>query len=171
MKPSTTKTLYTLLGIGFVLEFLGHGILGLKGADTFTELVVGNYDKVLGATMSTDAATTVVNVIGVVDVVIAAIFLGLVVAARRDHPVAYSPLAMGLLGWGIVWGFLTALSRFTAVMNGAEIWDVIERGPNFMLPAALLYVIYRAREEGVPATAPGTRVELGERGGAAAPAR
>jgi len=172
MKLPTTKTLYTLLGIGFMLEFLGHGILGLKGSDTFTELVIGNYDKVLGGTMSADAATTIVNVIGGIDVVMAAIFLGLVVAARRDHPVAYSPLAMGLLGWGVAWGFLTALSRFTAVMNGAEIWDVIERGPNFMLPAALLYLVYRVRQQRVAATAPGPRVELGERGGGAAmPAR
>ena len=171
MKSSTTKTLYALLGVGFVLAFLGHGMLGLKGSDTFIDLVIGNYDKVLGGTMSTDAATTIVNVIGIVDIAIAAIFLGLVVAALCDHPAAYSPLAMGVLAWGVAWGFLTALSRFTAVMNGAEIWDVIERGPNFMLPAALLYIIYRVRQERAPAVARRARVELGERGSAAAPAR
>jgi hypothetical protein len=47
-------------------------------------------------------------------------------------------------------------------MNGAETWDVVERGPNFMLPAALVYLIYKAREdraaEGPPAPASG---ELG----------
>ena len=54
----------------------------------------------------------------------------------------------------MVWGFLTALSRFTAVMNGAEIWDVVERGPNFMLPAALVYMVYKVRQEGSPAEQP-----------------
>jgi uncharacterized membrane protein YuzA (DUF378 family) len=107
--------------------------------------------------MSADAATTIVNVIGAVDVVLAGVFLALVVAAWRNNAIAYSQLAMGLFGWAAVWGFLTALSRFTAVMNGAEIWDVVERGANFMLPAALVYLIYKAREdraaEGPPAPA------------------
>lgn len=145
MERSTIKTLYAILGIGLALTFLGHGILALKGFDTFVELVVDNYDKVLGASMSTDAATTIVNVIGVVDVVLAGAFIALVLAAWRDSPLAYSSLALGLFGWAVVWGFLTALSRFTAVMNGAEVWDVVERGPNFMLPAALIYLVYRVQ--------------------------
>lgn len=151
MSRTRTTNLYTILGIGVALAFLGHGILGLKGQDTFVELVTGNYDKVLGGSMSTDAATTIVNVIGVLDVVLAVAFLGLVVAARRDHPIAYSPAALGLFGYAMVWGFLTALSRFTAVMDGAEVWDVVERGPNFMLPAALVYLIYTAAESRKPA--------------------
>jgi hypothetical protein len=34
-----------------------------------------------------------------------------------------------------------------AIMDGAEIWDVVERRPNFKLPAALLYLVYNVREE------------------------
>lgn len=44
-----------------------------------------------------------------------------------------------------IWGFLTALSRFTATLNGADVWDVVERGPNYLLPAALVYGIYKIR--------------------------
>jgi hypothetical protein len=163
MSDKTRKTLYTLLGVGVALAFLGHGILGLKGQETFVALVTGNYDEVLGGSMSTDAATTIVNVIGVVDVVLAAAFLGLVVAARRENPIAYSTGALVLFGWAMVWGFLTALSRFTAVMDGAEVWDVVERGPNFLLPAALVYLIYTTaeRRKGARSESPDLAVPTG----------
>jgi len=146
MSKSTQKIVYAILAIGVGLAFLGHGILGIKGQETFVALVTANYDQVLGGTMSTDTATSWVNVIGIVDVVLAVAFFGLAFAAVREHRVAYSRLALGLFGWAIVWGFLTALSRFTAVMNGAEVWDVVERGPNYLLPAALVYLIYRTAE-------------------------
>jgi hypothetical protein len=147
LSRSTVKALYAILGVGVALAFLGHGILGLKGQESFVELVTGNYDKVLGGSMSGDAATTIVNVIGVVDVVLTVAFLALVGAALRDHEIAYSPIAIALFGYAMVWGFLTALSRFTAVMNGSEIWDFVERGPNFLLPAALVYLVYKVRED------------------------
>lgn len=154
MPRSILKVLYALGGTGVALMFLGHGILGLKSTDTFIGLVQGNYDKVLGGSMSTDAATTIVNVIGGVDVALAVLFLALVVAALRGSEIAYSPLAMGLFGWAAAWGFLTALSRFTAVMNGAEIWDFVERGANYLLPAALVYLVYQVRKERVPSVKP-----------------
>jgi hypothetical protein len=100
----------------------------------------------------------------VIDVALATAFLALVVAARREQAIAYSTVALGLFGWAMVWGFLTALSRFTAVMDGAEIWDVVERGPNFMLPAALVYLIYTTAESRKAAGAesrPGVRAPSG----------
>jgi hypothetical protein len=169
MSAKTAKTLYTILGIGVALAFIGHGVLGLKGEEKFVALVTGNYDQVLGGSMSTDAATSIVNVIGAIDVVLAATFLGLVVAARRENPIAYSPIALALFGWAALWGFLTALSRFTAVMNGAEIWDVVERGPNFMLAAALVYLIYTTAESRKRGSAE-SRAEVAPRGRAAATA-
>ena len=72
-------------------------------------------------------------------------FFGLAYAAfsGRDN-IAYSPIALGLFGWAIIWGFLTALSRYTAEdFAGIAIWDVVERGPNYLAPAALVYLIYR----------------------------
>lgn len=147
MIRSRATALYTIMGAGVALAFLGHGILGAKGQETFVALVTGTYDKVLGGTMSADTATTWVNVIGWIDITLAGAFVGLVVAAIRQHRIAYSPLAMGLFGWAMVWGFLTALSRFTAVVDGAETWNVVERGPNYLLPAAAVYLIYKTRQD------------------------
>jgi hypothetical protein len=145
-RSRTTTILYAILGSGVALAFLGHGILGAKGEDKFVALLTGTYDKVLGGTMSTGTATTIVNVIGGIDIALAVIFAGFVIAAIYRKAIAYSPLALGLFAWAALWGFLTALSRFTATLNGKEIWDVVERGPNFMLPAALVYGIYKIRQ-------------------------
>jgi hypothetical protein len=90
---------------------------------------------VLGGSTSNQAATTIVNTIGYVDITLAVVFLSLTISALRDQPIAYSPRATYLFGSAMVWRFLTALSRFTAVTNGKEVWDVVERGPNYFLPA------------------------------------
>lgn len=146
-RSRSTTILYSILGSGVALAFLGHGILGAKGQESFIELVTGTYDKLLGGTMSVDTATTWVNVIGWLDIALAAVFAALVIAAITRKAIAYSPLAMGLFAWAAIWGFLTALSRFTTVLNGSEVWDVVERGPNYMLPAGLVYLIYSIRKD------------------------
>src|SRR5918994_2028542 len=142
-----TTILYSILGSAVALAFLGHGILGAKGQESFVELVTGTYDKLLGGSMSVDTATTWVNIIGWLDIALAVIFAGLVVAAIAQKALAYSPVAMGLFAWAAIWGFLTALSRFTAVLDGAEVWDVVERGPNYLAPAGLVYLLYRIRKD------------------------
>jgi hypothetical protein len=142
-RSRSTTILYAILGSGVALAFLGHGILGAKGQASFIELVTGTYDKLLGGSMSEGTATTWVNAIGWLDIALAVVFAGLVVAAIAQNAIAYSPLAIGLFAWAAIWGFLTALSRFTAVLDGAEVWDVVERGPNYLAPAGLVYLIYR----------------------------
>src|SRR5215213_603937 len=146
-RSRSTTILYSVLGSGVALAFLGHGIVGAKGEEKFVALVTGTYDKLLGGSMSDSAATTFVNVIGWVDIALAVVFAGLVIAALTQKAIAYSPLAIGLFAWALAWGFLTALSRFTAVLNGAQVWDVVERGPNYMAPAGLVYLIYRIRKD------------------------
>ena len=146
-RSRSTTILYSVLGSGVALAFLGHGILGAKGNPKFGELVTGTYDKLLGGSMSESTATTWVNVVGWLDIALAVVFVGLVIAAIARKAIAYSPLAIGLFGWAAAWGFLTALSRFTAVLNGAETWDVVERGPNYLLPVGLVYLIYRIRKD------------------------
>jgi hypothetical protein len=144
MRRSRSITiLYSILGSGVALAFLGHGILGAKGQASFVELVTGTYDKLLGGSMSESTATTWVNVIGWLDIALAIVFAALVIAAIAQKAIAYSPVAIGLFAWAAIWGFLTALSRFTAVLDGAEVWDVVERGPNYLAPAGLVYLIYR----------------------------
>ena len=163
-----TTILYSILGSAVALAFLGHGILGAKGQESFVELVTGTYDKLLGGSMSVDTATTWVNIIGWLDIALAVIFAGLVVAAIAQKAIAYSPVAIGLFTWAAIWGFLTALSRFTAVIDGAETWDVVERGPNYLAPAGLVYLIYRIRkgestERPVPETIGGVAIGNGKR--------
>lgn len=147
-----TKILYGIFGTGVMLAFLGHGVLGAKGKESFIELVTGSYSEVLGGTMSASTAETYVNVIGWVDIALAAVILTLVYAAIREHPIAYSRVALGVFGWAAVWGFLTALSRFTAGFEGIAIWDVVERGPNYLLPAGIVYIVYKVRQERMPRT-------------------
>src|SRR5215213_743324 len=146
-RSRSTTILYSVLGSGVALAFLGHGIVGAKGEEKFVALVTGTYDKLLGGSMSDSAATTIVNVIGWLDIALAVVFAGLVIAAITQKAIAYSPVAIGLFAWAAAWGFLTALSRFTAVLNGAEVWDVVERGPNYTAPAGLAYLIYRVRKD------------------------
>src|SRR5215207_8836901 len=126
-RSRSTDILYSILASGVALAFLGHGILG--------------------ATVSDGTATTWVNVIGWLDIALAVVFAGLVIAAITRKAIAYSPLAIGLFAWAATWGFLTALSRFTAVLDGAETWDVVERGPNYLLPAGLVYLLFRIRKD------------------------
>ena len=145
-RTRSTNILYAILGSGVALAFLGHGVLGAKGEEKFVALVTGSYDKLLGGSMSDGTATTWVNVIGWLDIALAVVFVGLVAAALSKKAIAYSPVAIGLFAWAATWGFLTALSRFTAVLDGAEVWDVVERGPNYMLPAGIVYMIYRIRK-------------------------
>jgi len=146
-RSKTTTILYALLGTGVSLAFLGHGVLGAKAQDTFLELATGSYDKLLGGSMSQDTAVAIVNTIGWIDIALSVVFAGLVYAAIAGKKIAYSTPAMVLFGWAAFWGFVTALSRFTAELNGKEVWDVIERGPNFLLPAALVYLIYQVRKD------------------------
>lgn len=157
-RSKTTTILYGILGTGVALAFLGHGVLGAKGDETFLELVDGSYDKLLGGSMSQDTAVGIVNAIGWIDITLFVVFAGLVYAAIAGKRIAYSTPAMALFGWAALWGFLTAASRFTAELNGKEVWDVIERGPNFLLPAGLVYLIYHVRKDrpGVPVEAPET---------------
>lgn len=142
-RTRSTTILYAILGSGVSLAFLGHGILGTKSKESFIELVTGTYDNVLGSTMSASTAETWVNIVGWLDVTLAVVFAGLVVAAIAGKAIAYSTPAMILFGWAAVWGFLTALSRYTAEPDGIVVWDVVERGPNYLLPAGLVYLIYR----------------------------
>jgi hypothetical protein len=75
-----------------------------------------------------------------------------VAALTGRDSIAYSPVAMYLFGWAMVWGFLTALSRYTAGLEGIAVWDVVERGPNYLAPAALVYIVYKKMYSAAPAT-------------------
>ena len=97
-----------------------------------------------------DAVSGTVQAIGVFDLVVSAVLvlmlIGNILGTGRLYTLAYSRFAMVVYGWGALWGFLTAGSRVTAVGDFyPEVWDVVERAPNFLLPAALVYMVFQHR--------------------------
>jgi len=117
------KKIEWILRIGVAGEFLGHGIFAILGkADwiKWTEQLTG---------FSTEAATTFMLIVGVMDVILA-----LLVLVRPIRP---------LLLWMAFWGFWTALVR---PLVGLPIWDFIERFANWAAPLALYY-FYRTQDK------------------------
>lgn len=111
------KVLEWTLRIALFGEFLGHGIFAFRAVPNFQELMAG----ALG--ISTEAAAGILPVIGVIDFVVAA--LALVYPMRA------------VLLYAALWGLLTGLAR---PVSGKEIWDFVERWPNWGIPLALLLV-------------------------------
>lgn len=103
-----------VLRVAVAGEFLGHGIFSLQGKESFIELLTG-------AGLSHQAATTLLPIIGTVDITLAVVVL-------------VWPIRAVLL-WMAFWGFLTALARPIA---GEPVWDFVERWPNWGAPLALL---------------------------------
>lgn len=140
---TTFRRVYVLLGLAAIATFFGHAMWAVRGKDSFVELVTGSFDNLFGVTVGTDTATTMVKAIGGVDIFLSVLmavalvgFLSQNGALRRF---ALSPVMIGVWSWAILWGFTTGASR----MSGAgvwypEVWDLVERGPNFLVPAALL---------------------------------
>jgi hypothetical protein len=144
------RVIYTLLSIGVIGAFFGHGMWAVDGKDTFVLLFSGSLDNVLGVEVTTDTATTWVQAIGWFDLIVSvgmvAMLIGNIQAKGALYEFAYSKVAMVIYAWAILWSFATAASRVTAAGEFyPEVWDVIERAPNFMLPAALLYLVVQHR--------------------------
>lgn len=153
------KVFYSILGAGAVGTFLGHGMWAIDAKESFVGLLTGSLKNVFGYHLSDGTAATVVRVIGGVDIAVAALFALFIVGAIQGrgalYSAAYSRTAIVLAGWGVFWGFLTAFSRITAAETWyPEVWDWVERAPNFMLPAALLFTIVRHRTIDVPTHLP-----------------
>jgi hypothetical protein len=103
-----------ILRIGIFGSFLGHGIfaLGVKAGWIPYFTAVG---------LSESSATTLLPLIGIMDIVVAIMAL-------------VWPLRI-VLAWATVWGLWTALLRPIA---GEPIWDFVERWANWAAPLALL---------------------------------
>ena len=110
------KKMEWLLRIGVAGEFAGHGLLAIgKKAD---------WIKWISQMIHVDAATatTLLLLIGISDVIVAAIIL-------------FKPVKPVLL-WAAFWGFWTALVR---PLVGVGWLDFIERFANWAAPLALYY--------------------------------
>lgn len=151
----TFRRVYVLLGVAAIASWFGHAMWAVRGKDSFVELVTGSFDHVLGVTVGTDTATTIVKVIGGWDIFLSVLMALAVVGFLSSEGLlrrfALSPIMIGVWIWAIFWGFATGASR----MSGAgvwypEVWDLVERGPNFLVPAALLVMtLYLRRRETV----------------------
>ena len=105
-----------LLRVGVAGEFLGHGLLAVGGKADW----IGWISNMLKVETST--ATTLLLIIGIIDVILALIVL-------------FKPIKSVLL-WMAFWGFWTALVR---PLVGQSILDFIERFANWAAPLALYY--------------------------------
>ena len=116
----------------------------------FVDLLTGSLQNVLGINVSEANAANWVQAIGVVDVTLAillvAAIIGLFATNGGLKRLATSKLLVYIYAWGVFWGFVTAASRITAAgVFYPEIWDLVERGPNFLLPLVGLLVVLRLR--------------------------
>jgi len=109
-------TIFWLLRLACACEYLGHGAFGI-----ITKAAWVPYYGVVG--IPEPWAYRLMPVTGSVD-----IFLGFLVLLR--------PIRAALL-YMAVWGLWTALLR---PLSGEPLWETIERAPNYLVPAALLYL-------------------------------
>ena len=100
-------------------EFVGHGGFAVQGKAQW----IGWISKLTGA--GADTAASVLLLVGVLDLVVAALVL--------LHPVKPALL------WAAFWGFWTALVR---PLVGEPVWDFIERWANWGAPLALYLLLY-----------------------------
>jgi hypothetical protein len=152
---TTFRRAYLVLILAAMTSFFGHAMWAVRGEGKFVDLVTGSFDHVLGVTVGNGTATTIVNAIGGWDIflttLMAVAFIGFF---RNEGPLrrfALSPIMIGVWGWAILWGFATGAAR----MSGAgvwypEVWDLVERGPNFLVPTALLIMTLFLRRQEIP---------------------
>jgi uncharacterized membrane protein YphA (DoxX/SURF4 family) len=102
-----------ILRVAVSLEFIGHGMFGIIGKESWLA-----YYDVFG--ISEDAAWTMMPLTGAVDVT-----LGLLVLLRPTR---------ALIAYMAFWGLFTATLRPLADQG---IWELVERSYNYGVPAAL----------------------------------
>jgi hypothetical protein len=103
-----------ILRVAVSLEFIGHGMFGIIGKESWLA-----YYDVFG--ISEDAAWTMMPLTGAVD-----ISLGLLVLLRPTR---------ALIAYMAFWGLFTATLRPLADQG---VWELVERSYNYGVPAALL---------------------------------
>ncbi len=118
-----------LLRIGVAGEFIGHGLLAVGGKADWIMWI----SKIIP--VSTPTATTLLLLVGILDVIMA-----LIILVKPVRP---------LLLWMAVWGFWTALVRPIVMYLGVSNvgWlDFVERSANWAAPLALYY-FYKSKKE------------------------
>lgn len=118
MVMSNEKRIGWVLRIAVTGEFIGHGVFALQGKADW----VGWFAKF--GVSNTQTATTLLFIIGLIDLVLA-----LLVLIKPMRPVIL---------WMVIWGFWTSLLR---PIVGLPIWDFVERSANWGAPLALYFLL------------------------------
>ena len=113
-RPFSARNIHYTLLIASILCFIGHGAFGI-----ITKPIWCNYFAVFG--IGHDLAYRLMPVLGTVDILMG---LSLLIYPTR-----------AVLGWLVVWGFVTASLR---PLSGEPFAEFIERAGNFGAPLALL---------------------------------
>jgi hypothetical protein len=150
MSYRTFKRAYLLLAVGVFLGFFGHGAwAAFENFEKFRGLLSDSLNNVFGTstTIEDGGIVAAVYAIGWVDILFSLGVLLLGIGVYKGHGAltrfASSRIVMAAYMGAIFWGFTTAAARMTAAGEFyPEVWDLVERGPNFMLPAALLFLTF-----------------------------
>jgi hypothetical protein len=114
-----------ILRVALALVFAVHGLEALKAHPEFVDLVISSAANLFGVRVSERTVTLALDVIGILDLAVAAGIL------FRPHP--------AVLWWAAFWGALTALSRVTAYGLGAYP-EVLVRMTHALAPVALWWL-------------------------------
>jgi hypothetical protein len=124
-----------ILKFSLALVFAVHGLEALRAHPEFVDLIISTTSRLPGMRVSERTATQALQVIGVVDLVVATAILA------RPHP--------AVLWWAAFWGTATALSRMTAYGFGAYP-EVLVRTAHVLAPLALLLLARTANPAKLP---------------------
>lgn len=123
-EPFGEAQVILLLRVSLAFVFVTHGAEALMHYPRFIDLIIGSGGNLLGWRVTESQATSLLTVIGWVDVVV-----GIAILIR--------PLP-ALLWWMAIWGLVTALSRMTSL--GWDAYrDVLIRATHFVVPFVLVW--------------------------------
>lgn len=121
------KKIEWILRIGVAGEFLGHGVLAIMGKQDWINWI----NQLTG--IETSMATTLLLIVGVMDVLLA-----IIVLVKPIRPI---------LLWMAFWGLFTAFIRPLVNDFSFTSWlDFIERFANWAAPLALYYLLQKKSE-------------------------
>jgi len=156
LKKSTswrTSPAVFILRLATAAVFFSHGLLCLKGDGRFIDYIIGTGRHLAGLNIAESSALAAMQIIGWVDMILAGALLLLphpIFLPRRLFPtpkpnsILRHHLIPSILIWMAFWGFITALSRMTALgfkEGRSEYYEVLLRSSHYLAPIALLYLL------------------------------
>ncbi len=126
-----------LLRIAVAIVFLSHGYEAWKHNAGFIDLIIGSAAKHLDVWLDEMQVVRWLSIIGAVDILVG---LWLLLGSNRY-----------VLVWACIWGLITTLSRMTSLGLGAYP-EVLYRATHFIVPLALLLLIWNQSEDDAPKT-------------------